>query len=755
MKYPLNRPLRAACQGLFLCIWLLTFTACTPNTIKVEEFQPDSQSERQVIPLSGTWKFKPGDLHSANFYTDGTDDSSWMDIKVPANWYLEGHDISGLAWYRKHFDIPDALSGKRVSLKFGGVDYTADVWLNGHYIGFHEGYFQPFAFDVTDAVIFGKENVLTVKVNSPLENSGEDWSLHKRLIKGVFGHHDTRPGGAWSERGQEKNTGGIWAPVDLEIHDIARIDQVQVSPKINLKQQQGIAEVAFQVALQQDADLPAKVRLTLKPFNFPSPEGVSKQIEQTLLPGNNKLDIPVAIGNPRLWWPWDQGEANLYSLEIAVLANDKVIDSKSVTFGFRDVIYDKNKKVWLINGKRMFLRGTNYIATQWLSEMTAERFGHDIAMMKDANINIVRVHVHITGADFYRLCDEAGLLIWQDFPLQWGYSDDKAFHDNAVRQAREMVTIFYNHPSIVAWSLINEPVWDAEWMKSKYRSYRKDYNKLLTEKLYQAVEPLDKTRYVHAYSATAEHPWLGWYYGSWLDFNKPATTAIVAEYGAQALPDLPALRKIFNEDELWPVNDKQWAKWEYHDFQREETFVDAKVPMGSTPAEFVRNTQEYQAKLIKLAAESYRRQRYHPVNSIFQFMFVEDWPSMNWGIVDYWRTPKSGYYALKQAYQPVLPSIAWEKEHFKQGEPARFKLWVINDLLKSFPESRLSYSLRNAKMLLETHTLNIDIAADSGRQIKTLEWKNLPAGHYEIVAKVEDSSGNHLGINTHKFDVKR
>ncbi|MDD5320404.1 MAG: hypothetical protein PHD43_07280 [Methylococcales bacterium] len=76
-------------------------------------------------------------------------------------------------------------------------------------------------------------------------------------------------------------------------------------------------------------------------------------------------------------------------------------------------------------------------------------------------------------------------------------------------------------------------------------------------------------------------------------------------------------------------------------------------------------------------------------------------------------------------------------------------------IIKSFPESRLSYSLRNTRMLLETHTINIDIAADSGRQIKTLEWKNLPAGHYEIVAKVEDGSGNHLGINTHKFDVKR
>ncbi len=758
MKYFLNNLFMISYRVPFFFIYLLVFTvSCTPCTVREEGFQANTQSVRQIIPLSGTWKFKPSNLPSDNFSATDIDDSDWSDIKVPANWYLEGHDISGVAWYRKRFDIPDMFNGKQVSLKFGGIDYTADVWLNGHYMGFHEGYFQPFTLDVTDAVVFGKENVLTVKVNSPLENPVKDWSLSKHLIKGIFSHHDTRPGGAWSDRAQEKNTGGIWAAVDLEIHDIAHIDHVQISPKLDLEQNQATADVAFQVALKQNARLPATVRLTLKPDNFPSPDGATTQIEQTLLSGENKLNIPITINNPKLWWPWEHGEANLYSLEIAVIVDKKIIDSKHVTFGFRDVKYDKDKKIWLINGKRLFLRGTNYIATQWLSEMTPARFAQDIALMKNANINIIRVHAHLTAEDFYQLCDEQGILIWQDFPLQWGYTDDEAFHVNAIRQAKEMVSIFYNHPSIIAWSLINEPAWNAEWMEFKYKTYKKgskDHNKRLTEELYQAIEPLDKTRYVHAYSSTAEHPWRGWYSGSWLDYNKPAPLEIITEYGAQALPDLPSLRKIFNEDELWPVTDKQWAKWQYHNFQPKETFKIAKVPMGNTTAEFIHNTQTYQAKLIKLAAESYRRQRYNPVNSIFQFMFVEDWPSVNWGVVDYWRTPKLGYYALQQAYQPVLPSIAWEKENFNKGESAQFKLWVINDLLKPFPKARLSYSLRNTKTLLDTQTLTIDIDPDSGQLVKAVEWKNLPVGHYEIVAKIEDSHGDTLGINTHEFDIQ-
>lgn len=738
---------------------LLAFiTLLPPVSISGTLTKPSSQgsiaSMTHVIPLSGTWKFKPGDLSNSAHLTAKNDFDRWTDIHVPSNWYLEGHDISGVAWYSKKFSLSDEYAHKHITLKFSGVDYTTEVWLNGKYVGYHEGYFQPFSFDITKAVIFGKENHLMVKVNSPLEKMVEDWSLHKRYIKGIFGHHDTRPGGAWSERGQEQNTGGIWAPVALEIHDAALIEEVKVSPHLNLPAHTANAEVQLQVGLKQTTAKPVTIQFNMKPFNFPSTQIVTKEISQTLAPGFNSVYVPIKMDNPALWWPWDQGKANLYQLTINVVDDHRVIDTKTVTFGFRDVRYDKAKNEWRINGRRMFLRGTNYIATQWLSEMTPERFAQDIALMKAANINIVRVHAHVTADDYYRQCDEAGLLNWQDFPLQWGYLDDEEFAQNAVRQARDMVNVFYNHPSIIVWSLINEPTWDASWMTTKYKHYNKLQNKVLTNKLYQAIYPLDKTRYVHPYSASGEHPWLGWYSGSWLDYNQPTNISLVAEYGAQALPNIANLRKIIGEEDIWPVTDQQWDRWEFHNFRRKETFKYAKVPMGSTPAEFIANTQKYQAKLIKLAAESYRRQRYQPVSGIFQFMFVEDWPSMNWGIVDYWRLPKLGYAALQQAYQPVLPSIEWKQESYRRGETANFELWAINDLPTSYPDAQITYNLRTGKMLLETHKLNIDIAADSGKKIQDLSWSNLVPAHYELVHTIADNKGNILGINSHEFDVK-
>jgi beta-mannosidase len=738
-----------------LWITLIVYPALSiSETVSEKSVQSDFAAGNKIIALSGTWKFKRGELGVAVGPISKEDIGLWEDIRVPANWYLEGKDISGIAWYSKNFTLPNEVARKSISLNFSGVDYIAEVWLNGKYIGSHEGYFQPFSFDITKSMVFGKENHLMVKVNSPLEKMVEDWSLHKRYIKGIFGHHDTRPGGAWSARGQEKNTGGIWGAVNLEIHDSAIIDEVKVTPRLNLPAHSANADIQLHVGLKQSTAKPVTIQFSIKPFNFPSTQSVIKEVSQTLSPGFNSVYVPIKVEKPELWWPWDQGKPNLYQLTINIVADNQVIETKTTTFGFRDVRYDKAKNEWRINGRRMFLRGTNYIATQWLSEMTPERFTQDIALMKAANINIVRVHAHVTADDYYRQCDEAGLLNWQDFPLQWGYLDDDAFTQNAIRQARDMVNIFYNHPSIIVWSLINEPTWDATWMVTKYKHYNKLQNKGLTDKLYQAIYPMDKTRYVHPYSASGEHPWLGWYSGSWLDYAKPTDISIVAEFGAQALPGINNLRKIIDEPNLWPVTDEQWDLWEFHNFRRKETFQYAKVPKGSTPAEFIRNTQEYQSKLIKLAAESYRRQRYHPVSGIFQFMFVEDWPSMNWGIVDYWRLPKLGYAALKQAYQPVLPSIEWKQESYKRGETANFELWAINDLPTPYHDAQITYSLRTGNTLLETHTFSADIEADSGKKIKSLSWNNLVPGHYELVHTISDNKGNNLGVNSHEFDIK-
>ena len=736
---------------------VLAGTLLGPGLVHAEQTPREAQ-----ISLSGTWKIRTGQFAPANLYQSAVDDSSWGEIKVPGNWYLEGQDLSGDVWMRRHFLGPVPRKDQVVQLTFEGVDYSTDVWLNDEYLGFHEGYFEPFRFDVSSILRPQGDNVLVVLVHSPNEEYGKSWSLHKRLIKGIFNHHDTRPGGAWSPRGQEQNTGGIWAPVYLRTSNGVAITALRASPVPEVKRSKGSGTGRWNLGIQLTIWNPGsttrtvQIESSLVPENFTSslPSGGQSSLKVQLKPGENKISTKVRSENTRLWWTWDQGEPNLYHLQLEVLGAEEVLDQASESIGFRTVKVAANSDEWQLNGRRIFLRGTNYISSQWMSEMTMDRYVFDVGLLKRANVNAVRVHAHIEARDFYTACDQAGILLWQDFPLQWGYTEDPAFEEEAVRQARAMVAFLGDHPAVAAWTMHNEPPWDASWMQYKYSDYSPTQNKQLDERLAAAVAAADPTRFVHDHSSTSEHPWLGWYSGAWQDYGKPTKEPLISEFGAQALPSLTSLRKIFKDDQLWPDSEAKWQNWNYHNFQKHEYFDLARVSMGSSIEEFIDNTQRYQAKVIQFAAESYRRQRFEPVTAIFQFMFVEDWPSINWGVVDYWRNPKPGYRALTTAYQPVLPSIVWSKETWEQGEPVVLPLWVINDLPTAYPDSQLVYTLRSEDgKLAYTQTIKTNIAADSGAQVGVLERKDLAPGAYDLSVEIEDNRHQTLGRNRFQFRI--
>ncbi|MEM9216330.1 MAG: glycoside hydrolase family 2 TIM barrel-domain containing protein [Cyanobacteria bacterium P01_F01_bin.150] len=677
----------------------------------------------------------------------------WVPIKVPSNWFLEGHDIHGVAWYRHRFSIDSALADKNIRLIFDGIDYAADVWLNGEYLGFHEGYFQSFDVPITSELRANGKNELLVRVNSPLEPMGEDWSLNKRLIKGIFSHHDTRPGGAWSERGQEQNTGGIWAPVHLHVADTVAIQATEITPSLDKAHDRASASVTLALSsltrFQDDVD----IKFQLIPKNFVGPSKEWIQSYDPLKQGEQTITAKLVLEHPKLWWTWDHGTPNLYTLVVEVMQNDSILDRAKQDFGFRTIEYDDKQQVWLLNGKRLFVRGTNYIPTQWLSEMDAGKYEFDVGLMTQANINAVRVHAHISGPEFYKACDRAGLLVWQDFPLQWGYTESPTFATEAIRQGKDMIHQLYNHPSIMAWSLHNEPPWDADWMQYKYDNYNPEQNKQLDEILYASLKGIDPSRHLHKYSSLAEHPWWGWYSFTLHKYAEPTDQALITEYGAQALPNIESLRRMFTEDELWPDSEEEWQKWDYHNFQRRETFDIAQVDMGANPQEFVDNSQAYQAKLTQFAAEAYRRQRFQPVSAIFQFMFVEDWPSMNWGIVDYWRQPKPGYKALKTAYQPLLPSIEWDRDVYPAGKDIQLKRWLVNDQWKQVPNVTVITELTHNWHGLKKNQQTIDIEADSVVQLDNFVYHPSELGEYTLTLKVTDRHHTLLGQNSFTFRV--
>ncbi len=713
---------------------------------------PESSRTQAVErSLNGSWNFVGASGAPQNPQSPDTSTDGWARIEVPSNWFLQGHELSGAAWYKRKFSVDEIRPQQLVRIIFEAVDYAADVWINGHHVGHHQGYFDRFEFNITQFVVSGDENDITVRVDSPLEQAA-DWSLNKRLIKGVLSHHDTRPGGAWSDRGQAANTGGIWGDVTLAVNDTVAISHVRWHDAIDIDkntvettawinvENQGVSSREYLIRVQES-----------DPLNRHAPVRIDKSV--TLKPGKSTVELSLPARTVHLWQTHEHGSPDRYEYQITVSRGAQRLASRSMKRGIRHLDRDPESGEWRVNGKRIFLRGTNYIPSQWLSEMTDEKFRFDLDLMRRANVNAIRVHALVLPERFYRLADEYGMLVWQDFPLQWGYSDDAVFHAEAARQLRVMIRQFGSFASIFAWSMHNEPPWDATWMKYKYPDYDRNQNRALDEMLAGVAVEEDGSRHVHTASLTAEHPWFGWYSGSVADYAKRVDETLITEFGAQALPSMDSLERIFDPAMLWPAKDGDWDIWRYHNFQPRETFKIAKISRGESIHELVRNTQEYQRRLIKFAAESYRRNRYRRVAGIFQFMFVESWPSVNWGVVDYRRKTKPGYDAMRIAYQPVLPTIASVEDHFEAGAVPEFPIWIVNDLHRKFDEVKLHSSLWHGEKMIDSRVDTVAIDADSAAFARTRSAPNLVGGKYSLRLKLVDRSGEVLGTNYQTFTV--
>lgn len=743
---------------LVLITVISIISACTkPTTPSIQGNITLAEESRPFLDLRGMWNLQRDTNFTASANNPTQDNTPERTIEIPSNWYNQGLDTAGTLVFERRFRLSSKPSEDLFSLIFEGVDYEAEVVLNGTYLGKHTGYFQPFLFHIADCLRWNGDNILQVRVSSPKERP-EDWSLQKRLIKGIFGHHDTRPGGAWSVRGQDANTGGIWGRVYIAAATSAEIQRVGITPLINEAEAASFSRevvpeqkktispvrVALQTHIWANSPKQVTIRYTARCTSNASSD--SYQQQHDLHVGNNVIVDTITVSKPLLWYTYDVGTPHLYTMETEILLTnpsmpkDPPIQAAARTdkFGIRSIHYDKLSGTWYLNGKRLFLRGTNYIGTQFLSTMTRADYNRDAVMMRSANINAVRVHAHIARKEWYDACDSLGILIWQDFPLQWGYSDDADVVRSASNQVRDMITVLGNHPSIGAWCLHNEPPFDADWMQYKYPNYQPLQNRSLNYILTRIARNLDSTRYVHPFSATSEHRWEGWYFGSWTDYTKPTKEPLVTEFGAQALPNLETIHTIPGISATLPTTDSAWSAWEYHNFQKHETFHFAKIPTGKSIEEFIRNSQEHQAQVTSLAAESYRLQRFAPVGAIFQFMFVEAWASMNWAVVDYRRTPKEAYAALKEAYQPIFIATTLDT---LQG---KLHIALINDTWQSYRQSRLSYTLESPNLSPITKTLPVTLESDTIQQ--TTELHLVSQGKYTFQAVLLSHSGDTLSV---------
>jgi beta-mannosidase len=480
-------------------------------------------------------------------------------------------------------------------------------------------------------------------------------------------------------------------------------------------------------------------------------------------PGSHTIEVTGPLAAPRLWWTWDQGAPHRYRLRTEVLVVDdgpagdagsgRLVAYDARLVGARTVEVGADWE-WRLNGRPVFVRGMNYIGEQWLSSLDADRAAADVALAVDAHLNTLRVHAHVTVPAFYDACDAAGVMVWQDLPMQWGYADSAETYRVARRMVAELVDLHGWRPSVAHWCAHNESPWNEPWMADEAGAFVPDQNQRLDHELADLFRRLDPSRPVIANSGAGDgHTYPGWYWGTWRVASEIPGGAFVTEYGAQALPDLETLRTFLPEQPTL-------EDWSYHGFQHHEISTHVGVTLLThSVEEIIAATQHYQARLLQFATEHYRRRKRERVQGIMPFMLVDPWPCTSWSVVDHLRTPKAGYHAIARAMQPVLPSIEAADDTFPgpnplAPEPAVFGIWWINDLHRSFRDAELSWRLVDAsENELDSGAAVVQVLADAARRVLQAGPFELPPGSYAIESRIATATGEVLGTNRWAFTI--
>lgn len=661
------------------------------------------------MDLTGTWRAAVADEPLRRIFADReVDEAAWVDVAVPGHWRSAPDlaDSDGPLLYRRRFESPEARPGGRSWLVFDGIFYQGDVWLDGSYLGDTEGYFLRHTFEVTEPLRRSAEHVLAVEVTC----SRPDDRTAKRNITGMFQHGD--PGAP------DENPGGIWRPVHLEHTGPVRVRTLRVLCRDVTAER---AVVAFRAEL--DSDRARSVRLNTVVG------GVAESADHPLAEGSNFVEWTVTVPDPVLWWPHALGDQPLHDVSVEAEVDGTTSHVLTRRIGLRSLGW----KRWTlsVNGEPIFLKGANQGPSRLrLAEATAEELRGDVALARDAGLDLLRLQGHISRPELYDAADELGMLLWQDFPLRLGYG--RAIRRQATRQAAAAVDHLGHHASVAIWCGHDAPValdvpedhapGVRTAMRWAVRQELPTWNKtFLDRSVKRVLERDDGTRPVVAHSGVVPHPggggtdshlWFGWYHGDERDLPGfarafPRMVRFVSEFGAESVP----------------VRDDFVDRGSWHDLDHERHAVLARRVPPEEHADYESwkaATQAYQATLVKHHVETLRRLKYRPTGGFAVSSFADGHPGITWAVLDHERVPKPAYLALVEACRPVIVVADRLPEVVAPGEALALDVHVVSDLREPLEAARVDAVLRWPSGSYDWHWEG-DVPADDCVRVGTLQ----------------------------------
>ncbi|MGH9077954.1 MAG: glycoside hydrolase family 2 protein [Acidimicrobiales bacterium] len=636
------------------------------------------------LDLGGIWRATPSDEALQRSFPDpASDDATWEEVPVPGHW--RNHPAFGTCdgpmLYRRRFDTPAWWAvepGRRAWVTFAGLFYQGDVWLDGSYLGDTEGYFWPQTFEVTPQLSRRTEHLLAVELACPPD--GDRGA--RRNLTGAF------QGGEGIAT--DWNPGGIWAPVRVWSTGGLRIASLRATC---LDASAERATLELEAVL--DAAAPTQARLSTEVVPAAGAgAAVAHHLDQPVAAGDNRVAWRVQVERPQLWWPRALGTQPMYRMEVTVADAGGLSDRRRLATGLRQL--RMRDFVVSVNGERIFLKGSTLAPTdRALADPEPETIRSDVALAVSAGLDLLRVHAHVGRPELYDAADRAGLLLWQDLPLQWAYH---GVRQQAVRQAGQAADLLGHHPSVAIWCGHDAPYpsgpargTGSAGIAAAARAGRRllpSWNRTsLDRSIRRALEKADSSRPVVAHSGVPPHPaggtdshiHLGWRHGNLADLPStlarlPVLARWVGEFGAPAVPGSDA----FMDPERWP--DLDWAGLARSHGLDKEAFDRWLPPAGydSLPA-WRAATQSRQADLVRFYVETLRRLKYRPAGGFCHSFLTDAQPAVSAAVVDHRRVAKLALQALAAACSPVIVVADRPADRYREGERLALDVHVVND----------------------------------------------------------------------------
>jgi len=644
-------------------------------------------------------------------------------------------------WYRKQFAAPASFAGKTVWLNFKGINYRANVWLNGKQIANSNdvaGAWRTYELNVTGVLKPGIENVLAVQVFAPTEND-----LAITFVD-------------WNPAPPDKNM-GLWREVYLTTSGPVALRYPTVVSKLNLPADDS-AQLTVTTQLKNSTDRPVQGRLKGQI------EGVTFQ-QEVELAANESKDVTFTPGqfpqltfsNPRLWWPAQMGKPNLYRLTMTFEVNGAISDHSQTEFGIRQVISEVNAaggRAFHINGKNILIRGGGWTPDMMLRE-NSQRLHDEFRYVRDMGLNTVRLEGKLETQEFFDLADHEGILVMAgwcccDFWERWPRWKPQDF-EIAQQSLRDQIYRLRSHPSLVMWlnGSDNPPPPDVEHMyldiekqllwpnpvvssaTGKSTSVTGDSGVKMTGP-YEYVAPSyweQDTPQGQPHRKQCNPGGCGGAYG----FNTETSMG-------PAVPPIDSIRAMVGKDHLWPVDDV----WNYHagggEFKTIQVFSDAlasRYGKSDNAEDFAAKSQLQTYEGVRAMYEAYSRNKYE-ATGVIQWMLNNAWPSMIWHLYDYYLRPGGGYFGAKRAMEALHPVYGYDDR----------SIWVVSSQYADVKGLKLTTKIYNLDMTEKfSHEDSLDAPADSTTKVFALPEVQGLSPVYFVALRLADSTGRQVGSN--------